>query len=202
MPVNQYPNIPCHQIEHIHVEHMHCMHPPPPPPPPPVFQNPASPLLPAQHFQPPFGGHLEQPWNWPPPQPQGSRIDYSARLMENFHSDHQRRRSRRANCSSASVNPSAGPISLPPVQHHQHVLNFQHDEVNQQLLQQRIQHQRLEQEQQAILQQRLIAQRQLEEQQHQAMIQHHMEHQRYLQQHQQALQEQQEQQHNAVLQAQ
>ena len=55
MPVDCYPGLPHHQIEHIHVQCTHCLCSPPPPPPPfPVVQPNQNPTLsvPFQH-QPP-----------------------------------------------------------------------------------------------------------------------------------------------------
>jgi len=42
VPVDQYPGIPCHQIEHHHVQRMHCLHSSSPPP-PAQYYHPAAP---------------------------------------------------------------------------------------------------------------------------------------------------------------
>ena len=150
--------MPRHQIEHLHVQRMRRLRSPSPPP----IQHQPPPLL------PPFP--LPAPLPFPhPPQPQ--RVDHTARLMQNFNSDHQRRRSRRSNHASTihSANAHAGPVHPPSIPY-QNVIDFQHE---------------ADQQAQAgtisfSLQQHSQHQRQMEQQQQQALVQRQWEHQRYL----------------------
>jgi len=94
---------------------------------------PASLLVPAPQLLPPVPTPLPAPLPVPVdnsllhlPQPQ--RVDYSARLMKNFNSDHQRHHSRHSNCISTflTANTHAGPMH-PPVISYQNVIIFQHE---------------------------------------------------------------------------
>ena len=219
MPVDRYPGLPRHQIEHIHVQRTHHLRSPPPPPPPlpfPVIQPNQNPTLsvPFQHQPPSLPPPVSAPQPIQPiyPQPflqsQSSyldrpRINYTAQLMQNFDVDQQRHNPRRPSRSSSSrsVSRQAGPI--------QHVINFQHEADQQSqaqeqqarlLDQQRIQYERQQeqQEQQALLQQRLAYQRQLQ-QEHQAQIQGEIESQGQLEQGQQQAVLQQQREHQRYL---
>ena len=102
MPVNQYPGIPQHQIKHYHIQRMHHLHSPPPPPifPADFYPAPFNPPAPPPMFlpAPPPAIPLDfQPFAPPPQQPEfvlqrsvlENRVDYSARLLDNFNSSHQ-----------------------------------------------------------------------------------------------------------------
>jgi len=160
VPVHQYPGIPRHHIEHLHVQHMRRLRSPSPPSIQLQPSRPFSALLPTPQLLPAISSPLPAPLPVPAPQllppvpaplpvpvdnslphlPQPQRVDYSARLMENFNSDHQRRRSRRSNRVSTSLtaNAHAGPMH-PPVIPHQNVINFQH-EADQQAQAERFRH--------------------------------------------------------------
>jgi hypothetical protein len=151
VPIHQYPGMPHHQIEHIHVQRMRHLRSSSPPP---IQHQP--PLLP-----------LPVPLSFPQ-LPQSQRVDYTARLIQNFNSDHQRRRSRCSNHVSTvhPANAQAGPMHLPSIPR-QNVINFQH-EADQQALAEAVR------QQQALLQRQWEHQRSLE-------YQRYLEHQRQAQ---------------------
>ena len=148
MPVNQYPGIPRHQIEHNHVQRMRRLRSPP------LFPPTAPPMWPpdVSNLQPPMGHQAIAP----PPSNNvlENRVDYNARLLENFNSTHQSRRDRRLNCRSsaaqsigAQVGPATGPppIPIPNVIDFQQEQNIEHRrwlELQEQRLHQQIEHQR------------------------------------------------------------
>ena len=100
VPVDQYPGIPHHLIAyHIQRIHRQCSCSPPPPPLPYFDQPMPPPMLPpavwaAQPSYPPPMGY--QAFAMPPQQPAniaqssalGNRVDYNARLLDNFNSTH------------------------------------------------------------------------------------------------------------------
>lgn len=169
MPVDQYPGIPRHQIEHHHVQRMHRLCSASPPPlaqhypaivPPPMWPPAALPAQPYYNMPnqlPPMNYQVFAP---PPQQPQialGNRVDYTARLMENFNSTHQNRRNRRSNHRSSTAQSINAQAEAEDIEHRRRL--------QQQALYQQIELQRqLEiQRQQEIEVQRLWRQQQLEQ---------------------------------------
>ncbi|KAI5980815.1 hypothetical protein EDD15DRAFT_2205126 [Pisolithus albus] len=110
-------------------------------PPVPVHQYipPAPPFLQPQMMMPFLPPYQQPPMGAaPPPPPQilPQRVDYTARLLEGFNQDHERRRQRRCNQRTANPPPPpppspphAGPSHAPPPNYHtyQQVTNFQHE---------------------------------------------------------------------------
>ena len=95
--------------------------------PPFPFPTPLPYPHPQQHQPPPLLPPFPAPLPYlHPPQPQ--RVDYTARLMQNFNSDHQRCHSRRSNYVPTFhiANAHAGPVHSPFIPH-QNVINFQHE---------------------------------------------------------------------------
>ena len=149
VPVDQYPGISCHLIAH-HVQRIHHQHSPSPAPPPLSYfdQSMPPPMLPpavwvAQPSYPPpigyqaFAMPSQQPANIAQSSALGNRVDYNARLLDNFHSTHHDQQSRRSSnhhsISGSSINVQSG---LEDIEHRRQL------ELQSQMLYQQIDHQR------------------------------------------------------------
>ncbi|KAI5990787.1 hypothetical protein EDD15DRAFT_1145655 [Pisolithus albus] len=129
-PTRRQPHVPLHAIPGPVIAH------PPVPvqqypgiPPPPHPHLPMMMPLPPPYPQPPLGYQVVAP---PPAPPQ--RVDYTARLLEGFNSDHERRRqqrrNQRTNNASTPVPAQPGPSHVPPppdYHAYQQVNNWQHE---------------------------------------------------------------------------